>query len=385
MLRLRSDWLQRDPGLAQEPDFDRFQRKLLLVPEHTWGMDEKTWLNDHEAYSAVEFAAAREKPNFRSFEASWAEQRAYITEAVRELEGSTLAQEARNRLAAIKPEIPKFPWIGHPLIENQTIDSSWLRGLGDPYTGALTELTHKPSKRVLADFAHPLAWLRYQTFSEIDYERFFHQYIRHEEQNNGWSREDFTKPGIEKANPISRLWRLVATGFYGEGNECWFGLNLEEEVEANYGCPRVFYLHYVFSNEKPEIDIDLLWFEKRACRLPEALWLSFEPPQPQGAKWFIEKLGQWVSPLDVVENGNRHLHACSRVRMESDDLAMTIESLDATLVAPGRPSLLDFNNELPDMTQGVHFNLYNNLWGTNFPMWLEDDCRFRFRLSYEIK
>ena len=61
---------------------------------------------------------------------------------------------------------------------------------------------------------------------------------------------------------------------------------------------------------------------------------------------------------------------------------MTIESLDAPLVAPGQPSLLDFNNNQPDMSQGVHFNLYNNVWGTNFPMWLEDDCRFRFRLRY---
>ncbi len=119
--------------------------------------------------------------------------------------------------------------------------------------------------------------------------------------------------------------------------------------------------------------------------MPEALWLSFVPPQTEGAKWFIEKLGQDVSPLDVVENGNRHLHACSRVRMESDDLVMTIESLDAPLVAPGQPSLLDFNNNQPDMSQGVHFNLYNNVWGTNFPMWLEDDCRFRFRLRYTIK
>jgi hypothetical protein len=26
----------------------------------------------------------------------------------------------------------------------------------------------------------------------------------------------------------------------------------------------------------------------------------------------------------------------------------------------------------------MHFNLYNNVWGTNFPMWYEDDARFRF-------
>jgi hypothetical protein len=62
---------------------------------------------------------------------------------------------------------------------------------------------------------------------------------------------------------------------------------------------------------------------------------------------------------------------------------LRISSLDAPLVAPGKPSLLDFNNELPQMTDGMHFNLLNNIWGTNFPMWFEEDCRFRFELTLE--
>ena len=37
----------------------------MLVPEHTWGMDEKTHLDDHEAYDAVSFRAARGKPEFQ--------------------------------------------------------------------------------------------------------------------------------------------------------------------------------------------------------------------------------------------------------------------------------------------------------------------------------
>ena len=57
-----------------------------------------------------------------------------------------------------------------------------------------------------------------------------------------------------------------------------------------------------------------------------------------------------------------------------------IETLDAPLVAPGALSLLNFTNDEPDLEEGVSFNLHNNVWGTNFPMWFEDDCRFRFRL-----
>jgi len=52
-----------------------------------------------------------------------------------------------------------------------------------------------------------IGWLRYQTFSAADYERFFNQYILPSERNNGWAREDFTKPGLELAAPQARFWQ----------------------------------------------------------------------------------------------------------------------------------------------------------------------------------
>ena len=33
-----------------------------------------------------------------------------------------------------------------------------------------------------------------------------------------------------------------------------------------------------------------------------------------------------------------------------------------------------------DLAGGWHVCLYDNLWGTNFPMWYEDDAKFRFSL-----
>jgi hypothetical protein len=30
----------------------------------------------------------------------------------------------------------------------------------------------------------------------------------------------------------------------------------------------------------------------------------------------------------------------------------------------------------------MHFNLYNNVWGTNFAMWYDEDSRFRFSLNF---
>ncbi|MDO9120161.1 MAG: hypothetical protein Q7U31_00145 [Anaerolineaceae bacterium] len=162
-------------------------------------------------------------------------------------------------------------------------------------------------------------------------------------------------------------------------------MTFEQECVANYGAPKDIYLTYQFPLEGPSFSIDLQWFNKHACRMPEALWLGFNPVLPESAEWRIEKLGKMISPFEVVENGNRHLHAAgSKVQLSHVKGKMDILPLDSPLVAPGVPSSLDFNNDQPDMQQGMHFCLLNNLWGTNFPMWFEEDCRFRFIVEMHV-
>jgi hypothetical protein len=85
-----------------------------------------------------------------------------------------------------------------------------------------------------------------------------------------------------------------------------------------------------------------------------------------------------------VRFGNRHLYANGKHFIWNDKTnLLKIVSHDAPLVAPGKPSLLDFNNEQPQIVDGMHVNLNNNLWGTNFPMWFDEDCRFRFEIRFE--
>jgi hypothetical protein len=113
--------------------------------------------------------------------------------------------------------------------------------------------------------------------------------------------------------------------------------------------------------------------------LPEALWCSFVPPVTAGGGWWFEKVGQWLSGADVVPKGNRRLHAVgvgAEYRDERNRLA--IETLDAPLVAVGAPVLLEFRDDLPKPEGGVHVNLFNNVWGTNFPQWFGEEARFRF-------
>ena len=62
---------------------------------------------------------------------------------------------------------------------------------------------------------------------------------------------------------------------------------------------------------------------------------------------------------------------------------LAIETVDAPLVAPGDTAhLVDFDNELPDLAGGFHFNLHNNVgWDASAPWWYGDDAAFRFKIA----
>ena len=98
----------------------------------------------------------------------------------------------------------------------------------------------------------------------------------------------------------------------------------------------------------------------------------------------MEKMGRWISPMEVVSRGGRKLHATTgEVRYDDGETRVSLRSLDAPLVAPGHPALLQFDDQLPDLAGGMHFNLLNNQWTTNFPQWYEDDGLFRFVVEYK--
>jgi hypothetical protein len=78
----------------------------------------------------------------------------------------------------------------------------------------------------------------------------------------------------------------------------------------------------------------------------------------------------WIDPTHAV--GIRDLHAVAAVRNDRYE----VEPLDCALAAPFGPRLLHWQEPIdgPDL----YFNLYNNIWNTNFPMWFSDDAKFRF-------
>ncbi len=386
LLRLRRGWIAGKGMAADDPEIVRLERALLPIPEHTWGLDIKTYLGDWDHYRAGEFRAARAAPNYALVESSWQEQRAYLQQAVNALSNHALRQEAGAALAATAPVTVETGDFVELEGTQRRISAGGLELAWDE-RGALVLLLEGRTGRNWASPDHPFGLFTYEVFSAADYAAFARRYNINKRVTGAWAPPDFTKPGmppdIRHASLYPRLRRLMHRAGAGIDR---FVLFLEYPAEAveTFGAPLSITVQIGVPERERRLDVDVQWSGKAACRLPEALWFSFVPRTRRGGRWLLDKMGQWISPREVVRNGNRHLHAVqSGVRYSDSRGGLSIDTLDAPLVAPGQRSLLNFNNRQPAVGGGVHFALFNNIWGTNFPMWCSDDARFRFRLQLE--
>lgn len=223
--------------------------------------------------------------------------------------------------------------------------------------------------KVVADEEHRLLTLMYEQFCYDDYVRFHVRYHRIEDQ---WAWEDFTKIGMDSASrEYSMFTPTASVGL--NGGKVVVNYSFPEKAQTEMGAPELMQA-VIECGDK--IKVTVSFFGKPANRTAEALWVGFHP---NVKNLRVGKLGCFIDVSHVVSRGARNLHATD-FGVKYDGL--TIESPDCALVAPGKPHLVDFVNEVPDSEkEGIYFNLYNNVWGTNFPMWYDEDTAYRFVLN----
>lgn len=355
--------------LAKEMNEDnrcKLYEKLLMIPEHTWGLDEKTFLHDHHHYSRPEFEKVRNQENYRMMERSWLEQQNYILEGVDALCGEVKphAEAALMEYSVSYPSLDAYT----KMQVNETEKNGWKFAF-DAH-GAVVKL--EKDGKIYANVTHKLCDFSYEVFSEKEVSAFLDRYLK---ERFDWALEDFGKIGLSEAIDHHRSFVLHCDGIYENQKSILLCLSAEAEATETFGCPPQFILK--ITPEDSTVVFDFAWFHKPALRIPEALWLGFCFTRPLTG---IDKLGMKIQPLDVVSKGNREMH-CTQESLEFDDIF--VKTLDAPLFAIEKPSAYAFYNRLPDPGRGVWFNLFNNQWGTNFPMWNEGDARFRFILQTE--
>jgi len=381
--RLRQAWIARGAMAVSDETDLQLLRHVLLEAEHTWGTDTKTWL-DFDNYIPADLARMLDTPKYKVVEFSWQEKRKDLLDGIAALPDAMRA-EAEQAIESLKPiqPVPGASATAHPAAKLMET-AHFVVGF-DAKTGAITKLRNKKSGREWASEKNPIALFTYQTLSQEDYRTFIASYLT---TKADWAQKDFGKPNIERYGARSEEWHPSITDLQLEktesGHRILVGLQFDDRDALQSGraaFPRDAFLELNLPSDRPEIELSLSWFGKPATRMPEALWLTFNPIAADPHEWLLDKSGEWISPFDVVASGNRHMHCLqSGFRYSSGGHSFSVDTLDAPVVALGERSPLFFSNEQPDLSKGIHPCLFNNAWGTNYVMWYGEDARARYVL-----
>lgn len=389
LLALRQDWLATNK-LEQDSTEDRaFLDALLLITEHTWGMDFKKYLYDFKNWERCDFEKVRKKNvtgreelcaagpflegslkkehekytggklvgSYGLFERSHQEQRDYLKQAVLALPEALRAQ-AMEAIA-----VPKF----EPFAPASDKRSFILDGMPVQVEvdGALT----------VDGTAHTLGRMLYEIFDWQTVDRCYHIYNRDFDSTRGWAEPDFSKPGLAAVADLKRTtWSPKCVGAeLVQADTLRIVCRVDGPAVERFGCPKE--IEFLWKFTPMAMELTMRWREKKANRIPEAIWLGFDFLR-QG-KLSLQKIGCEIDPFAVVPGGARKLHGCESVCLDGVPEIMT---WDAPLVCLGQRALYEVEDDYPEQDGRAQFLLFNNRWGTNFKMWYEDDAEFRFTL-----
>jgi hypothetical protein len=380
--RLREAWIAK--GALQVGDATDLEllRHVLLEAEHTWGTDTKTWL-DFDNYIPSDLAGKLDTKTYKVVEFSWIEKRQDLLDGIATLP-EALREEAQLAIEAIRPVWPVVTpvAISPDGLEKPIESTHFLIGL-DAKTGAITRLRNKATGREWTSAQNPVAQLTYQTLSAEDYSRYQASYLT---TKADWAAKDFGKPNIERFGAKREEWVPASAGVRveetAEAHRIVVSLQFNDAEAFTSGraaFPRHAFFELVLPKNEPVIHMQLSWFGKPATRMPEALWLTFNPIAEDPKGWKLDKSGEWISPFDVIASGNRHMHAVQTgFAYNAGGQSFAVDTLDAPVVALGERDPLLFSNDQPDLTKGLHSCLFNNCWGTNYIMWYGEDLRARY-------
>ena len=359
--RLYDGWI-RQGRLA--PDSDAaidFAVRLGMIAEHTWSADVKTHLRNWDKYDFDSFTAARTQPEFLFTEQSWRELDDNIDKAVALLP-NPLREEAREALKQVG-EVDRRPVTGND--SDRKLDAA----------GRYAFET-KGVKCLLGGIA-------YQSFSNDDYTRFQDAYLTSHVQ---WAIEDNGKPGLDRSPARSATIEArvakCSVERSREGRRIRTEMVFPEDARIDPRVlPEAVRCQWEIARDGRSVAWTVDLVGKPANRMPEAYWVSIQPEELLSV--VAEKTGGRVDLLDVVPGGNRQMHGIDRyVDLVTRHGTLRITSPDALLVVVGERNALNYSTQLPDLRQGIHFCLFDNLWGTNFSMWWGGDMRYRFRAEW---
>ena len=374
LIRLKNKWLADGSLKRDSEEYACLADNILCLAEHTCGMDIKIALGEYENYLRPDFERAKSiNPAYTKIEKTWAEQRLYIKKATEKLSAEHM-KEAKAQLDKLIPKEPfgRFEESGEADKEYQIGESR----ISFNSFGGVKSLT-VGGREIIAENDSPC--ITYDSYGADDYNYWFTHYSRDLDKTAHWAFADFGKPNIDKiADKYKQgrfAYKLENLTVSQETNRFFAlaELHIDGYFYESLGAPQVFQIKYTLESNR--LTAELLWQNKPANRLPESIMFHVYPRSEEVS---FTKLGRKIDPFDIVRNGNRNIAAVENIELDG----VKITNLHSPLVGIGKGKILHFDNEYSPLSDGIAYVLYDNIWGTNFPLWYSDNAYFKYDIEF---
>ena len=401
LMKLKAEWLADSSMKKGTEEYVGFCDNLLCIAEHTCGMDTKTYFADYENYLKPDFQKARErdkikikrpfndfpynilnvinkirfKSSYSIIERSWQEQREYIDKALSYLNDEHKKQ-ADQKLSSLRPN-KSVSMIGTELngavsFGNYTLEINKFGGIKRLLFND-TEIIKNNDK----------PFLEYRSYTHKDYDFWFEHYARNMEQNAVWGYPDFGRPLLKcvySKYPHGSFFYKMKNAVVKEtdnGIIILADLECDKKICDKLGAPHKAQATYILNTQG--LNFNLSWFEKDANRTTEAIFLHLYPSDNE---FKLVKIGQEIDIDETVSMGGKNLNAVQKSILKSNGGAFDFINYDCPLISIGKGKILEYDNKFEDITKdGISYVLYDNVWGTNFPLWYEDNASFSFKIE----
>lgn len=419
---------------------DSYYEEICLFEEHTWGADVKTWLGSERVYKKELFLEEKKKESCRFMEESWNEQRRRMHKAaeyLKEFEEYLNKGKQEGTYALFHAESSDYSgWVRLPdslkkydiyLNEKQLmcgkIDQNWccyvekLPGFVN-HILQIQEKKEEIKRQSLSVFCegtdirvenHRYSLIFSKKTGDI-YELFDKKInqavLKAREQESIFSYR-YDKYGYDDINEYLRCYGYHFSTWgiqdYGRENyplcrhETFFPTFIKYEIEDNrislyyineesadkYGNASMVKVQITLPEFGDKIFVTLQLTDKQESPYVESG--SFMIPFcGETADFRIQKGGALLNPSgDFVKKSNNCLYCLENGIVVMDkDKGVCIQTLDTPLTALGEPGIYQYRPEfIRPVHNSVYINLFNNMWGTNFPQWMGGNMAFRFEIS----
>ncbi len=399
---------------------DTVYENAMLFGEHTYGASSQwdgAWKNGVGGYLYGEaWEKARAEGKYKAVEASFDDKREYIRKAhaivTDELDTrlALLAKSvktdgdrivvfnplpwARSGVVEVKPgvtffaeNVPAGGWKTFPLAgakpsgaeektDKSVIETAHYKVTLDLKRGGLASLVDKATGRELADTASPYAFGQFlhEKFSEAQTRDYYNRYSIHIAACYGLIKPHMPKDAAYAAS--------TPTGWTATLRRDATGQTITLTAADTLGLAKGVTIAFTFPDSAPTVDTTLRITGKTADPIPEGGWLCF-PAAAQSPRFLLGRAGGVMDlAKDQITGGNRYLYgvAGGASITSPDGSGLGLCAIDAPTLSFGEPGLwkYDFTFLPKDPIAFVH--LYNNMWNTNYPYWIDGDITSRVRV-----